>query len=467
MTEPGDFLGWPAGEVTPLFPPPGTLARIRRRARRRRMRRALTAAAGCALLGAAAVTVPGLLTGPAGQGGRITAAGTPGAVTRQPLLPASPAAGTLARRAVQLHQRTRLSAAGTATAPPPHFRPTSVTFAGTGSGGLVGAVIGQAGPPCATADCTSLAQTPDYGRTWYGVSAPVAPGPARPGGVSQLRFSNVRDGWAFGPALYETAGGGWPWQRVAVPAGQVVIALEASGSTALAVFATCAGTGADYASGCTSFELYRGTAGSQAWSPVGVPAGDQPMRSASAASVHLVISGTAGYLLTPTGTVLTGPVTGTGAWTAAAPPPGSCAPGPAGASRPGALLAAASGRLLIACPAPGGGRADLTLSDSADNGRHWTSAGTAPLAGAAAALAVTAAGRVVLAGPAGISVSPDGGKTWQAAAFGGSGPPPGGFRYAGMTGAQLGVAVPARAALGEIYVTRDGGQTWTPSAVSG
>jgi hypothetical protein len=29
------------------------------------------------------------------------------------------------------------------------------------------------------------------------------------------------------------------------------------------------------------------------------------------------------------------------------------------------------------------------------------------------------------------------------------------------------VALPADAALGEVYISRDGGQTWTPSRISG
>ena len=96
-------------------------------------------------------------------------------------------------------------------------------------------------------DCTSLAGTSDYGSSWYGVSAPVAPGPDGSTGVSQLRFANIRDGWAFGPALYETSGGGWPWHKEDT-FGQRVIDVEAAAAgTPIAVFATCAGTGPDYA----------------------------------------------------------------------------------------------------------------------------------------------------------------------------------------------------------------------------
>jgi hypothetical protein len=39
----------------------------------------------------------------------------------------------------------------------------------------------------------------------------------------------------------------------------------------------------------------------------------------------------------------------------------------------------------------------------------------------------------------------------------------GGFRYVGMTSDLQGVAVPVNAGLHEVYMTYDGGLTWTPS----
>ena len=46
------------------------------------------------------------------------------------------------------------------------------------------------------------------------------------------------------------------------------------------------------------------------------------------------------------------------------------------------------------------------------------------------------------------------------------GVPAGGFSYVGMTNATQGVAVPVNSSLGEIFVTRDGGKTWSPSLIS-
>jgi photosystem II stability/assembly factor-like uncharacterized protein len=338
-----------------------------------------------------------------------------------------------------------------------------VTFVGNGQGGFVGAVIGQAGPPCANPGyCTSLAGTSNYGQSWYGVSAPVAPGPDKGTGVSQLRFANLRDGWAYGPALYETAGGGWPWSQVDT-GGQQVTALEASGQTALAVFATCSASTAGYAADCTSFTLYSGTAGSTTWRPVTVPVGYQPMSASQPSSAALVISAGTGYLLTPSGAVLTGPVSG-GAWTLAGQAP--CEPGaaqPTSGASSGAQLAAYQGQLLLTCASQQGGGATLYTSS---DGAAWQPAGTVGGPGAPTALASAASGQAVLATTAGLEYSTDGGRTWHSAGI--AGPvPAGGFSYVGMTNAAMGVAVPANPTAGAVYVTRDGGQTWSKSPISG
>jgi hypothetical protein len=467
VTDPRDQIDdWLRTEVTPLSPPPGALDRIRRRAGQRKLRRVVVASAGCAVVLAAGLTVPQLLAGRGSAGGNHPVAGGHTTVTAPAGASASaggPGPEGSGSPQVQLQQRTRLSTGTSGTAPPAHFRPTSVTFVGDGQGGVVGAVIGQAGPPCANPGiCTSLAGTSNYGGSWYGVSAPVAPGPDQVTGVSQLRFANMHDGWAYGPALYETTGGGWPWSPVST-GGQQVTALEASGQTALAVFATCAASTAGYAADCTDFTLYSGTAGSTTWRPVTVPAGYQHMSASQRSSVALVISAGTGYLLTPSGTVLTGPASG-GPWSVAGPAP--CQPGatqPATGVPQNAQLAAYQSQLLLTCTsAPGGGAALYTSA----GGTSWQPAGTVPGPGTATGLASAGGKQVVVATTAGISYSADDGSTWRSATI--AGPvPAGGFSYVGMTSATLGVAVPANPAGGAIYVTRDGGQTWSKSLIAG
>ncbi len=115
--------------------------------------------------------------------------------------------------------RTQSSAAAplppprpTAAPVPANFQPTSVTFVGAGTGW----VIGQAGTPgdCASQYCTSVARTNDAGRTWAGVPAPLTGAPDGATGVSQIRFLNLQDGWAFGPELWVTHTGGLTWTQV-------------------------------------------------------------------------------------------------------------------------------------------------------------------------------------------------------------------------------------------------------------
>jgi len=463
MTSPRDEIdNWLSGEVEPLNPPPGALPRIRLRAQRRKARQAAFAAAGCAVVLAAAVSVPQLVHG-----------GSPSGKPRQPLAAAprptsvrasashsvqSSSAMPKASNSTQIPQppRSTLSTTTSGTPPPPHFRPTSVTFVGNNVGGVVGAVIGQAGPPCFTQYCTSLAGTSDYGTRWYGISAPYAFGPNGSTGVSQLRFASLSDGWAFGPALYETNGGGWPWQKEST-GGQRVIDIEAAASgPALGLFGTCTGTGPAYAANCTSFSLKTSVAGSTTWTPVAVPAGT--MSAGHAASAELVVTGTTGYLVSPTGAVLTGPVTG-GTWRLAGPAP--CAPGPAQASgMPSqALLATSPQQLMIVCANGTTGTSSVpTLSTSA-NGSRWQLAGAVPLAGSITSLASGTAGQVVLATSAGIYQSANSGKTWRRARVVG-GAPIGGFSFVGMTNATHRVAIPADAALGLVYVSTDGGLRW-------
>ena len=233
---------WLDSEVAPLYPKAGALERIQGHARRRKRRQALATAAGCAVVLAAAVTVPQYLS-----------AGQPPSKPHNPPVAAQPTTPTIRQTAkpskrtnrgdtvtghgTQIRQHTYLTTGTSGTTPPANFRPTSVTVVGAGTAAnpkLVGAVLGQAGPPCFNPRfCTSMAGTASYGSRWYGVSAPVTTSPRGASGVSQLRFTNLRDGWAFGPALYETSGGGWPWQKM-FTAGLRVTDLEAVGQEALA-----------------------------------------------------------------------------------------------------------------------------------------------------------------------------------------------------------------------------------------
>jgi hypothetical protein len=443
-----DLDSWLDGRVEPLPPPPGTFDLIKRRARRRKYRRLAVTAGAAAVIVAAAVTVPQVINLPVLNPAKATSAANPHTTT-----PAPSAAPSSAAASVTL--------APSAAAPvPANFQPTSVTFIGTDTGW----VIGQAGTPghCATQYCTSIARTGDAGKTWTGVPAPVTGPAAGATGVSQVRFLDARDGWAFGPQLYATHDGGHTWAQV-VTNGLRVTDLETVGSRAFALFASCTGTGAAFAAQCTSYTLYSSSASADDWSPVG------PATSGlTGAAASLVLTGTRGYLLAPDGMLYAGPVEGSAPWQPVKQIP--CPTGtPLADGQPsGALLAAADAtNLVLACAsssAPGTQQAKRIFT-SADGGTVWQNAAAAPALGLATSVAATPAGTDVLATDQGIDVAPAASAAWQAATL--AGPlPAGGFGYVGMTTDSQGVALPADPAAGTVWFTFDGGKSWTPSRVS-
>jgi hypothetical protein len=470
MPDPRDPVdAWLDAGVRPLAPPPGTFERISQRARRRKRGRVLMSAAGAAVVVAAALAAPGIVSNLRGHpaGPFRPSAQSTGASLHSRGASGSPRSQSSSRVP---QPASTLSAAGSSSPVPANFQPTSVTFVGPHTG----AVIGQAGTPghCATRYCTSLAGTSTYGATWYGVNAPVAGPPDGSAGVSQIRFLNVREGWAFGPALWVTHDGGAHWTQENT-SGRRVMDLEAAGDRAFALLATCTGGGAEYAANCTGVSLYSSPAGSDQWTQVPGPAANLQAPAGQSASASLVLTAGRGYLLAPSGELLSGPLTAA-AWTVASPAlpcqPGS--PGPAGQPR-AALLAADSSGLMLVCASTGAVVVPAvstqlkSLFESSDGGAHWTPAGTPPATGIAASLAAEPGGQLVLATDAGIYRS-DNGSAWQLAQASpaGAAVTEPGFSYVGMTSSRSGVALPADPGLHEVFTTSDGGHTWQPQQVS-
>ena len=446
-----DLDSWLDERVDPLPPPPGTFELIKRRARRRKYGRLAVGAAAAAVIVAAAVTVPQIVNLQVQNPTLANGVGANGHTSAP--APSAAAPSTASSSANEIFPP--------APAPvPPNFQPTSVTFIGTHTGW----VIGQAGTTghCATQYCTSMARTDDAGKTWTGFRAPVT-GPADGGtGVSQVRFLNLSDGWAFGPQLFATHDGGRTWSQV-VTNGERVTALETVGSRAFALFASCTGTGAAFATGCTSYSLYSSPASADDWTAVG-PATTGLAGGASS----LVLTGTRGYLLAPDGMLYAGPVNGSAPWQPVKAIP--CPVGtPLASGQPtGALLAAAdAANLVLVCASssvPGTQQAKHVFT-SADGGIVWQNAVAAPAEGLATSVAATPGGTDVLATTRGIDVQPPGSAAWQAATVNGASPA-GGFGYVGMTTDEQGIALPANPAAGTVWFTFDGGKTWAPSRVS-
>ena len=256
-----DVDAWLSERIEPLPPPPGTFDLIKRRARRRKYRKLAITAGTAAVIVAAAVAVPQVVNLPVRNPNPTAApaAGVAGAGHSDSAQ--SAASGTSGQASVSA------SSAGPVRPPVPgNFRPTSVTFVGARTGW----VIGQALSPghCATQFCTSIARTDDAGRTWAGVPAPMAGAADGATGLSQIRFLNTEDGWAYGPQLFVTHTGGRAWAQVDT-GGLRVTDLETVGNRVFALWASCAGHGPAYAVNCTSFTLYTAPAAGGSWAPVG------------------------------------------------------------------------------------------------------------------------------------------------------------------------------------------------------
>ena len=458
-----DVDAWLSQRIEPLPPPPGTFDLIKRRARRRKYRKLAITAGSAAVIVAAAVTVPQVVNLPV-LNPKPTAAPA-GAQSRSTVPSASSSASG------------NTSAAASSAVPagpgpvPGNFRPTSVTFVGTRTGW----VIGQALTPghCATQFCTSVARTDDAGKTWAGVPAPMA-GPADgASGLSQIRFLDLTNGWAYGPQLFATHTGGRTWAQVDT-GGLRVTALETVGDRVFAVWASCTGDGPAYAAGCTRFTLYSAPATGGAWAPVGAPTTGLTNGTAREAT-ELVLTGSRGYLLAPGGALYSGPVDGSGPWTRVSSLAASCPVGPARADgQPtGALLGAVNASdLLLACASASSGTNPSVstqqkfIYSSKNGGVSWEQMATAPAAGVAYGLAASPSESVVLATNQGIDLLPAGEVTWRTANLRGGGPA-GGFGYIGMTTRDQGIALPADPSAGTVWFTFDGGQKWTPSRLNG
>jgi hypothetical protein len=351
---------------------------------------------------------------------------------------------------------------------PPNFQPSSVTFVSQSAAW----VIGQAGTP-GTCDnnnpdiCTSIAWTTDDGKTWRGSHAPGTFGPSGAIGVSGIRFLNGSDGWAFGPELWSTTDGGGHWSQVNIGAARVTD-LEASDGRAYALFATCTGTSSvGFAADCTSYTLMTTTAGSDSWQAVG-GATSGLTDGGSATSAVLALTGSNGYLLAPDGTLYSGLIGGT--WSQVGT--SLCHPGAAQFNGlPSAALLALqdASHVAIACVGSAA-TAPAEVLVSSDSGQNWTQQPAAVWSGVSHAGLMTSFsyapnGAMVLATTTGIYDLQVNASRWQPSSATGSKAPQGGFSYVGMTTDDQGVALPADTSLYEIWMTSDGGQTWSPIVI--
>jgi photosystem II stability/assembly factor-like uncharacterized protein len=476
MSDPFDPIDdWLSADVELMSARPGTFDRVHRRARHRKAAVGAMTAAGAAVVIAVAVAVPQLASSLLpGHGGGGPAKIVPQSSSSQshPPLP-SP------RRSVSSHPTPHrpspasggpsssggLSILNSSAAPDARFEPASITFVNDS----VGAVLGQTTAGCPAGTCTTMAGTSDYGQSWTKVDAPPAGPPSGSTGVSQVRFLDGNNGWAFGPELYATHSGGATWTKIAGLKGRV-IDLSTVDDQAYAVVATCTGSGSDFASGCSGFALYSTFYNSDDWQPVPGVAGKAPVRPGG-----LQLTGQYGYLLA--GSALFAGSPSGGPWQKVTPASGlvpACLASKSGQSGQsgrsgqsglsGLIAPGANSDLYLICQPTGGGAG--TLYASADAGQTWQKSGPFTEPGPATSLAVApTSGTLVAATTSGLFYSTDQ-RTWHRASTGAGSAPAGGFGFVGMTTTTQGVAISADASLREIFITSDGGLTWAARAIS-
>jgi hypothetical protein len=476
---------WLDQQVRPLPPPPGTFELITRRARRRKIRKAVvTVASAAAVAAVVGIAVPvGMslhLTTPS-QGGSLAAGDKPAPGRQSALASGSHKASPSPSASPSASPSGSASRASGVTTPgylPPDFSPISVTWDSLSTGWIMGPA-GTAGK-CANANpdiCTSIARTDDGGQSWHGLPAPDAASPGDVTGVTQLRFLNASDGWAYGPELWATEDGGGTWHKAGT-GGQSVTALEASEGRAYALFGDCP-SGID--AGCTSYTLMTSVAGSDTWTEVaGLPASLTTAAGPAGGAVLTLAAPTAttgpfGFLAAPDGTLYAGPLDGS-AWhkvTGTLPCSPQAAAGTDG-TPPRLLLTSAGGspsdavRLGAVCADPGGG---ITTLQSDNAGTTWkaqpagTVSGTTGI-GTPASLTALGDGTLILATEASASatggiyeLSP-GASGWQKSALSDPADAGDGFSYVGMTSATQGVAIGGSTGLHAIWMTSDGGKSW-------
>ena len=319
---------------------PDAINRIHAGARRRQQRRsAASALSAVAIIAIAAVGIglhsnnhgptttagghtPSPLPAPVSASSAVSVSAT--ALSSQASTPSSVASGGVVEP----------SGSGIASTPPPttFFTPVSVSAIGVNDFWVLGYT--QSG----TSASTTVMQTTDAGKTFNTDASPkaiiasLARGPAGNATVSDIRFGDTKNGWAYGAGLFETADGGSSWSNVTSVPGAVVDLAAASGNV-WAIAASGTST--------MSYALYHatyGTSGTSAWTQVNLgvlPVGSQP---------SVVVIKKVAYVLVPrtTASSLTYVIANGGATH-------TTLPGPCGLQQDGTLSVAGDGSVWAVC----------------------------------------------------------------------------------------------------------------------
>jgi hypothetical protein len=275
--------------------------------------------------------------------------------------------------------------------------------------------------------------------------------------VSEIRFADPLDGWAFGPGLWATHNGGASWQQVNL--GGSVVSLETAGGYVDAVVSPCQRD--SQCTGALRLEQARATSGPFTAILTG-PGGQVGGTVTSDLSLQPAVGfALLGYGMTAASTYLyaTGNLASPHGWNRF---PDPCAA--AGAQvELSSFIAPNSTLLYTLCTGNAAAGSTEKFAVVTDDG-HSSVAGAPPLAGDGGMLAATATGTLVLATASAASFldrSTDGGRTWATVgSFDDGGI---GFNDLGFTSDTQGVVIhglPEEGGIDQLLMTHDAGAAW-------
>jgi photosystem II stability/assembly factor-like uncharacterized protein len=346
---------------------------------------------------------------------------------------------------------------GPGTPVPPAFRANSVTWLSAQRGWVLGTA------QCGTKTCSDVIGTTDGGAKWQltgTVKAPLAIAGKGTQGVTEIRFATPAVGWVFGVGkfLFQTTNGGKSWVREPVPgASTQVLDLAASAAQTYAITSDCI-LGRALCHKPLSFWRIATKPGSK-WTriPLNLPRNFTADVSVLGKTVYVVDSqldfGRPDKLYASTDGVHF-----------------AARPAPCDHSQDIALIQAvpvSAARVALLCDGnPGFSKAVKTVYVSADTGKTDTYAGLLGQFGIQAQLAASPSGNLAVASWSDgsfIYINDTHKKSWtmvEGISDGGAGWND--ITYVSSTRAWVVYAPAGSSGVGQLWVTRDGGQHWSP-----
>jgi hypothetical protein len=341
------------------------------------------------------------------------------------------------------------------SAVPAGFRANSLSWPSASQGRVLGTA------PCGQDRCSDVIGTRNGGKTWRLLGTVRAPISVQHPGITEIRFSTPKVGWAFGPRLFRTGDAGRSWAAVTIPGhGKQILDLAVGPAGAYAVVSPCRWGVA----GCRErLSLWRtGTRAPEPWTriPLNLPASTFADVAVYGATVYVTAEGGAG---------VEGRLYASTDGRHFSPRPSPC-----DAAQDLALVqvvpTSATDVAFLCVGDAGFSQAVKTVYRSADTGWTDTFAGRAGLRGIAAELAVSPSGNLAVAAFSDGSFlyindghreawtmvigRGDGGAGWND------------LTYVTRSRAWV-VYAPAAGTpgTGRVYVTCDGGRHWTAAGV--